>query len=287
VKNLFKKKRLWLLMMVAVAVLALAVAGCGTNGTAGKGDNGQEVENGEPAGDGSLARVLDTGVFTAAGSGGYAPFNFFPEGSDEVGGFDVDTGKAIAALLGVELEYVTTAWDGIIEGLRVGHYDAVLGSMAITTERLQVVNFTVPYYYSGAQLVVLKDSGITDPGEMTGRKIAVATGTTFAEDAERLGATVEYYEDDNLTLMELLNGRVDGVITDRLVAIRAMGEMRGGENLELVGDLLRLEEMALAIRKDDEELLDRLNQILEQMHADGTLSRISQEWFDGMDITVK
>jgi polar amino acid transport system substrate-binding protein len=275
---LFKKRTL-LFLLIAVAVVALVVAGCGSNKNAGPSDNGNDV------GEGSLQRVLDAGVFAVAGSGGYRPFNYMD--GDDVIGFDVDTGEAIAARLGVELEYVTTAWDGIIEGLRAGRYDAVLGSMAITDERLKIVNFTVPYYYSGAQLVVRKDSGVTDSAAMNGKVIGVATGTTFAEDAEKLGAQVRLYEDDNQTLMELINGRIDGVITDRLVAVENIQGMQGGDQLVMAGGLLRLEEMALAIRKDDVQLLEKLNEILNAMHADGTMSKISGNWFDGMDITVK
>lgn len=287
---MFKKKTVFLFLMVAITVLAVALAGCGTNndngngnGDNGNGDNG----NGEPTEDASLERVLDEGTFHVAGSGLYPPFNFFDDEAFEVAGFDVDTGRAIAERLGVDLNYITTSWDGITEGLRAGRYDAVLGSMAITADRLEVVNFTIPYYYSGAQLVVLNDSGITDPSEMEGKTIAVVTGTTFEDDALDLGAEVALYEGDTETLMELLNGRVDGVITDRLVIVRAMQEMPGGERLALAGELLRLEEMALAVNQNDEALLDELNSILQEMHDDGTLSQISREWFDGMDITVE
>lgn len=274
---MFKKKNV-LLYIIVMSMLALTLAGCTT------GDNGGQTAV-DPDGDGSLARVLDAGVFTVAGSGGYAPFNYMD--GDNVIGFDVDTGEAIAQRLGVELDYITTAWDGITEGVRAGRYDAVLGSMAITPARLETVSFTVPYYYSGAQLVVLNDSGITDISEMEGKRIGIATGTTFATDADELGAEVILYEDDTQTLMELLNGRVDGVITDRLVVIRAMREMPGGDRLVMVGEILRLEEMALAISKNDVELLGQLNEILEAMHADGTMQQISESWFDGMDITIK
>ncbi|MDW7650540.1 MAG: transporter substrate-binding domain-containing protein [Bacillota bacterium] len=280
------KKRSLLLFIILLSVFALALVGCGTADAPEPDGNDNNNAGDEALGDGSVDRVLAAGAFSAAGSGGYPPFNFY-EG-DNVVGFDVDTGEAIAERLGVELDYITTAWDGIIEGLRARRYDAVLGSMAITDERLQVVNFTVPYYYSGAQLVVLEDSGITDPADMDGKTIGVVTGTTFAEDAETLGAEVALYEDDNQTLLELLNGRVDGVITDRLVAVRAMGEMQQGDRLALAGDLLRTEEMALAIHKDDTELLERLNEILLEMHADGTLTGISEAWFgEGIDITVE
>ncbi len=265
---MLRKKGLFL-MLALLFVLSLAFVGCA-----------QE----EPSD--SLDRVMTAGEITVVGSGGYPPFNFFDE-NDELVGFDVDTGAVIAERLGVELNYVTGDWAGLIEGLRAGRYDGILGSMAITDERLEQVNFTIPYYYSGAQLIVRKDSGITDPSEMEGRSIGIATGTTFEGDVEALGATAELYDDDNLTLSELVNGRVDGVITDRLVGMGAMREIRGGDDLVMVGELLRTEEMAIAVHKDDVELLEKLNEILEQMHADGTLTSISEQWHEGEDITVK
>jgi polar amino acid transport system substrate-binding protein len=233
----------------------------------------------------SLKRIEDAGEFTVVGSGGYPPFNYMEDG--KVVGFDVDTGAEIAKRLGVELNYVTSDWDGLTEGLRNKRYDGILGSMAITDERLEVVDFTIPYYYSGAQLFVNKDAEITDLSQMSEKKIAVATGTNFVQDAEELGAEVSYYQDDNATLMELINGRVDGVITDRLVGISAMDDIAGGENIILVGNLLRLENMGIAINKDDTELLERVNTILQEMHDDGTLTKISEKWLGGEDITVK
>lgn len=228
---------------------------------------------------------VEEGKLTVVGSGGYPPFNFY-EGN-EVVGFDVDTGKAIAKRLGLELNYLTSDWDGLLEGLRTGYYDGILGSMAITEQRKERVNFTIPYYYSGAQLVVTKNSEITSLSEMKDKTIAVSIGTTFGDDAKNLGAKVVPYQDDNQTLTELLNGRVDGVITDRLVAIRAKKEMNRGDELVLAGGLLRLEEMAIAVRQDNTELLKKLNKVLTVMHEDGTLSEISSKWHAGTDITKK
>lgn len=235
--------------------------------------------------DNSLQRVLDMKELMVVGSGGYRPFNYFEDGI--VVGFDVDVGKEIADRLGVELNYVTSAWDGLTAGLRNKRYDAILGSMAITDDRLEVVNFTIPYYYSGAQLIVREDSGITDPSEMAGKTIAVATATNFVGDAEELGADVSFLDDDNATLMELISGRVDGVITDRLVALEAMEEISGGDELTLCGEILRLEEMGIATNKEDTALLEKINEILEEMHEDGTLKEISEKWHNGADITVK
>jgi ABC-type amino acid transport substrate-binding protein len=112
-----------------------------------------------PADDGSLQRVLDAGEITFAMSGGYAPFNYFDD-NDELTGFDVEIGMAVAEKLGVTYTPITTDWSGIVEGLRSGRYDGIFGSMAITDEREEIVDFTDPYYYSGAQLIVRDDSKI-------------------------------------------------------------------------------------------------------------------------------
>jgi ABC-type amino acid transport substrate-binding protein len=131
--------------------------------------NGVEYEktskNDQQSADKSLKKIQDAGKIRFAMSGGYPPFNYYND-KNELVGFDVDIARAIAKKLGVEFEPVTTDWNGIIEGLRAGRYDGILGSMAVTEERLKVVDFSDPYYYSGAQLMVSKDSGINGPEDL-------------------------------------------------------------------------------------------------------------------------
>lgn len=267
-KGYYMKFRIMTAFVALIMVLSIGLAGCNR-------DTGD-----------SLDRVLNSGTLTVVGSGGYPPFNYIADDGSVIG-FDVDTGKEIAERLGVELDYVTSDWDGLTEGLISGRYDGILGSMAITYDRQKEVNFTVPYYYSSAQLIVRKDAGISSPEDMAGKEVAVVTGTNFVRDAEDLGAEAVLYQDDNATLMDLIAGRVDGVITDRLVAVRAINEMQGGDQLEISGEVLRLEEMAIAINKHDMSLLEKINEILEEMHEDGTMAAISEDWFDGQDITVR
>lgn len=112
----------------------------------------------EEAKDDSLAKVKEKGEITFAMSGGYPPFNYFKD--DELTGFDVEIGMEVAKVLGVEYKPITTDWSGIINGLRAGRYDGIFGSMAIKDDRKEVVDFTNPYYYSGAQLIVNKGSKI-------------------------------------------------------------------------------------------------------------------------------
>ena len=232
----------------------------------------------------SLTRVKDAGEISFAMSGGYPPFNFY-DTENHLVGFDVDVAGEVAKRLGVKFKPVTTEWSGIIEGLRSGAYDGILGSMAVTAERLKVVNFSTPYYYSGAQLMVRKDADFATPAGLRAKVLGVVTGTTFADDAQKLGAgDVRFYKDDTQTLMELNSGVVDGVITDRVVGVNAMNS--GKFDVVPLGAPLRSEDIAVAFNKKDDTLLAEVNTILTSMHEDGTLTRLSQKWLK-TDITTK
>jgi len=255
-----------LLAALAVTLLTLMLVGC-------------SEENKD-----SLSRVKEAGEVSFAMSGGYPPFNFYNDNNKLVG-FDVDVANEVAKRIGVNFKPVTTEWSGIIEGLRSGVYDGILGSMAVTQKRLEVVNFSTPYYYSGAQLLVKKGAPFTAPDQLKGKIIGVVTGTTFATDAEKLGAgDVKLYKDDTHTLTELNNGVVNGVITDRVVGVNAMNS--GKFNIALLGMPLRGEDIAVAFRKGDDSLLTKVNTILSAMHKDGTLSTLSQKWLK-TDITIR
>ncbi|KJS85679.1 MAG: ABC transporter substrate-binding protein [Peptococcaceae bacterium BICA1-8] len=255
-------------LMVGMFLLAvtLVFSGCGQD----KGD--------------ALVRVQKAGEISFAMSGGYPPFNYYDD-KNELVGFDVDVSTEVAKRLGVEFSPVTTDWSGIIEGLRSGVYDGILGSMAVTDERKEKVDFSVPYYYSGAQLVVKENSPYNDPADLKGKIIGVVTGTTFESDAEKLGAgEIKLYKDDNQTLMEVNSGAVDAVITDRVVGVNAINS--GKFKIKLLGNPLRSEDIAVAFSQSDDSLREAVDKILNEMHEDGTLKQLSEKWLQA-DITKK
>lgn len=233
--------------------------------------------------DNSLERVKEAGEISFSMSGGYPPFNYYND-KNQLVGFDIDVCNEVADRLGVKFNPVPNEWSGIVEGLRSGVYDGILGSMAITKDREKVVDFTIPYYYSGAQLLVREDSPYQSAEELKGKKVGMATGTTFEKDAEKLEADVKLYKDDNQTLMELQSKNLDAVITDRVVGINAIN--KGEFQIRLLGSPLRSEDIAVAFRQEDDTLREAVNAILQQMHDDGTLSELSQKWLEA-DISVK
>lgn len=257
----------WLTKLLIVVFALSAMYGC--TGSSSQGD--------------LLSEVKERGEVTFAMSGGYPPFNYYDKDNNLVG-FDVDIAAEVAKRLGVKFKPVTTAWDGILEGLISGKYDGILGSMAITPQRLERVDFSDPYYLDGAQLVVKKDSSIDGPDALKDATVAFVTGTTFADDAKQISGIKESktFEDDNQTLQELRSDRVQAVITGYFVALNAVKEFP--DDFKLAGKRLRDEQIAVAIRKENPEFVAAVNKALKEMRDDGTYAQISEKWF-GRDIS--
>lgn len=223
--------------------------------------------------------LLEDGKFTFAMSGEYHPFNYIDEATGELTGFDVEIGKAIAEYHGWEANPVATPWSGILSGLKSGKFDAIIGSMGITEERAEQVDFSNPYYLSGAQLFVKKGSSITGIEDVQkDSRIGVALGTSYEPVAREYSDNIATYESDVTALRDLsTSDNLDAVITDKLVGLIAIEET--GFELELAGDLIFEEQVAIPVQKGNEELLKKINEALKAIRENGTYDEISQRYF--------
>ena len=251
-------KRSFLLVILAFGVMLLSAC---------SSDNATTYE-----------RIKEEGKFTYAMTGQYPPYNFINEDGD-VDGFDIDIANAIAEKLGVEAVPITTEYDGIIGGLNGNRFDIIIGSMAVTEERLKEVNFTRPYNFEDAQFFAMKGSGLTSMDDLENGKVGVVTGTTFdvaLKEYDNISEILQFSSDvDNF--MAAKQGRSDGLVTASLVGQRAPEKY--GVDIEPVGDPLYVEKVAMAIRKDDKDFLDAVNNALNEMIEDGTYEEISKKWF--------
>ncbi|TFC44686.1 transporter substrate-binding domain-containing protein [Cryobacterium sp. TMT1-21] len=222
--------------------------------------------------------VVASGKLTCAMSGEYRPFNFYDE-SNKLVGFDVDVCTAVAKELGLEAAPVTGAFNTLIAGLVGNRYDAIIGSMASTDERKKEVDFSDPYYSTGAQLFVAKGSSIKDVTGLKDAKVGVALGTTFEEFAHGLDGVgeVKTYQADIDALRDLEAGRVDAVITQGFMG-RFLAKS-AGLKAEAVGDVLFPDVASIPVSKDNPKLLSAINAALKTMHDDGTYKKISMKWF--------
>ncbi len=226
-----------------------------------------------------MAKIKESGVIRIAMSGAYPPFNFVSE-SNEVVGFDPAIGAEIAKRMGVEVEIVTTAWDGIIGGLLANKYDAIVGSMSITEERKEVIDFVGPYYTTKRAIFSKPGLVITDTSQLEGKAVGVTLGETHEDWARGQGYNVRTYKGLPELLLELEHGRVDVIINDSIAAILAMKET-GQDYVMLIDESAGVIEAGIAIRKGNPELATSMQAALDAMMADGTYLAIAKEWVGG------
>ena len=229
-----------------------------------------------------LQDVKEKGKITMAMSGQYPPFNFVDD-NNQLTGFDVEIGTEIAKRIAVTGVPLTTAWDGIIAGLLANKYELICGSMAITDERLKSIDFSAPYYRSGAQLFVKNGSPFKSVADLKGKKIGVTLGTTYEQWVRDNIADVDIrtYKGVPDMILEASTGRIDGFITDKIVGALAIKDQ--GVPISLSGDLLYEEKMGIAMRKGNIELKNAIDNALASMKEDGSYHDISMKWL-GLDV---
>ncbi|WP_409369169.1 transporter substrate-binding domain-containing protein [Lysinibacillus sp. 38-6] len=217
--------------------------------------------------------------FVYAMSGIYKPFNYKENG--KLVGFDVELGEALAEKMGMKPVPMTFPFESIIQGLLDDKFDAILGSMTVTEDRLKVVSFTDTYYRSGSQLFVAENNNEIQSGADAKDKIIGAVpATNYESDALKLTAkenVITYPQGDVAALMDIKTGRLDAVVADNIFAQLAIDEAK--IPVKAVGDLLAVNEQAIAVNKDNEELKEKLNKALAQLIEDGTYAKISEKWF--------
>lgn len=224
------------------------------------------------------ANVLRVGANVA-----YPPFEYVDENTGEYLGFDMDLIRELGARMGMEVEIINTAWDGIIPGLLAGHYDVIISAMTITDERAQAVDFSDPYFATGQVIVVrADDDSIREPADLAGKVVAVQIGTTGQFAAERIEgvAGIDHYPFTPEAFLALKSGRADAAVVDELVAIEE--EQANPGQLKVAGTPFTIEYYGIALRKGREDLLRAINRALAQVKADGTYDALYDKWILGL-----
>jgi polar amino acid transport system substrate-binding protein len=222
--------------------------------------------------DDSLRRIKKAGEIRIAMSSDYPPFSYYNE-KKVLDGFDVDVAREIARRLGVTLKPVMTKWTEKIQGLLNGEIDAVLGCVAVTKERLKVLRFSAPYYHSATQLMIRDGAAFKTPEELAGKSIGAVAGTTFEDDARKLGPIdLRIYQGHSKAFRDLHNGVLDGMVTDRVVGDNAI---RSGKfDIQFLGSPLRNRKVAMGLRKEDKALLSKIESVLKDMRKEGVLQTL-------------
>lgn len=219
------------------------------------------------------------GVLRVGTEPAFPPFESQGPGG-ELEGFDIDLMNAIGEQAGLEVQFESLPFDGLIPALQAGSVDAAISAMTITEERAQTVSFSRPYFKAGLAIAVREETtDVTGLDDLENRRIAVQIGTTGADQAAEIpGAQVTTFDSAPLALQELANGNVDAVINDAPVTLDAIasGNIQG---LKVVGELLTEEFYGIAMPQDSPNV-EVVNSALAEIIDNGTYAEIYRKWFD-------
>lgn len=244
--------------------------------------------------------IISSGQIKVATDANWPPQSFLND-NNEMEGFDVDVSHEIAGRMEVQIEFVTPGWDQIISGNWNRRWDLHVGSMTPTRDLAKKLAFPAVYYFTPAVIAVHQDSPLQLISELNGKNIGTSVSTSFEQyllkslslysaaapafSYQINNPKIKPYETALLALDDLRPGTdqtLDGVIASMPEITQAIGE---GYPVKIIGDPVFFEPLAIAIDVGDEALGEVINEIVSEMHKDGTLSKLSRKWY-GVDYTI-
>jgi polar amino acid transport system substrate-binding protein len=297
-------------VLAGIAILAIIGVACAKNtsttSAGGTGSSSGLCASIDTSSADALANVCSSGTLRVATDAKYAPQSSFNVQTGQWQGFDVDVANEIASRLGVTADLQDQKWGNITAGTWNDRWDVSVGSMTDTIDREKLFYFTPAYYYTPAAISVAADNTtITGPADLTGKTVCVGVSTTYQDyvqgtlklgsgappfDFQISGANLQTYTTDTDALDNLALG--DGVRCDAAISAQQtiQAYIDDGGKIKLVGDPLYYEPLSVAFDKNDpsdaQSLSEAVGNIIDDMHADGTLSALSKKWYNGVDWTV-
>jgi polar amino acid transport system substrate-binding protein len=211
----------------------------------------------------------------------FPPFAYIDK-TGEPAGFDVESMNWIGKEIGVEVTHQPIEWDGIITSLLTKKIDVIAAGMSITEERAKKVAFSIPYWVIKQVMVTKEGSPLTIEDILKGNKVVgVQQGTSEAKwlknEAEKQGWNfkLRYYSSSPLAVEDVLNGRIDAAAMDDAPAEDAVSK----KDVEIVGTFgMHEEEFGYAVRKEDKELLEKINKALAKLMTTPTWDALIEKY---------
>lgn len=225
----------------------------------------------------------DTNTLVVASNCEWPPLEFVDE-NGELAGFEIELVKALESVTDYKFKVTNVAWDGIFAGLSNGAYDIVASGVSVTEERKPVMEFTTPIIEITQSIITpINSVGMKNLKEVQGKKIGVQIGTTghlVLLDTKDLNATIKAYDNIALAIEDMLNGNLDCVITDSVVASDfVMINDYYSSKLKITGKASdEVEPIAMAVKKGNLETLKILNDGIKKLKENGEMAKLKEKW---------
>lgn len=219
--------------------------------------------------------LLTPGTLTAATEGTFPPFSM-QTAQGKLDGLEIRVMGEIAKRLGLQYKPVLIKWESILVGLLADQYDTISAAMDITDERRQRVTFVDGWLESGGRMIVQRASALQKPADLKGKTVGVLVASTWAKLAEGLGTKeVKTYKAESDALQDLVNGNIEGVVTDAIAGAHAITESK--LPLRMLDEPLSAIQKGFAVKKGKPNLVKAMNKALADMIADGTYAKMTTE----------
>jgi ABC-type amino acid transport substrate-binding protein len=266
--------------LILALVLGLFVAACGDDEEepAGGGGSEEAADVEQFPEDTTMGKIQAAGEIKIGVKYDVPPFGFKNPQTDEIEGFDVDLGQAIADKLGVKANFIEAISDNRIPFLQDGTVDLVLSTMTINAERAQEIGFSEPYYIARGRILVPQDSDIAGVDDLAGKKVCTALGSTYEATIKEQAPDADLQLVDSYSeCLELVqNGAVDAVSTDDVILT---GMIIQDDTLKLTeGDPLTTEPYGAGLPKDDAEFKEFVDGVLEEYKSGGGWAEAFEKW---------
>lgn len=267
-------KKFLLFLIIVVSLVSLTA--CGSNSSKAK-EGKKETAEGENA----LERIQNSGKLIIGTTGNYRPFSYM-DSNNELTGYDIEWANIIAEELGVEAEFITGQFSGLIPGLVANKFDIILSGVNITEERAKSIDFSEPYAQDGAVAVIKKGSNsVKSINDIEGKVVGVNAGSAFEEVVKQIGGYKELkvYPGAAESFSDLVSGRVDVVAIGLPAAAEYIQNSPSGKDIQIIGEPFDVKGIGVAIPKEQAELKAEINRIIQAKKEDGTYNELSQKYF--------
>ncbi|MBI9079888.1 MAG: transporter substrate-binding domain-containing protein [Pseudodesulfovibrio sp.] len=235
----------------------------------------------------TLEKIVQRGTLRVGLEAGYMPFEMTDKKGKLVG-FDVDMVTEMAKAMGVKLELINTAWDGIIPALLSNKFDIIASGMTVNQERNLKINFATPYIVAGQTALIHKSYAdkVKSWKDLNNEELIITSklGTTGEQAVKRLFPKAQYksFETESEAMLEVMNGKAAASVYDLPMCAFFYAE-RGKESMIFLDEPFTYEPIGWAINKGDPDFINWLNNFLVQMKNDGRYDKIYTKWFGNND----
>lgn len=268
-----KKMTKWIALLVAALTLCAMFTACGKDTTTDDSGEGSAAEQN------AYEKVVAAGKLTVATSPDFPPFESISDNGEYVG-IEMDLIKLIGEKLGVSVEIVQMDFDTVLAGVQAGKFDCAASGISVDADRQKNMDFTDAYCLAAQSIVVKADSAIKSKADLAGKTVSVQSGTTADKFCQENGYVVSAFAANNDAQAALVAGKVDAWVIDDLTAaemVKVYNEAHD-DKLVVLSEAMTTEPYAFAFTKGSDALVEKVNDALQALEADGTVAALFEKY---------